>query len=485
MKRFFAFLFIMISILLSGCEDTQKEIKITDNGLPAYEMTEEELDDFKNQFSENKSSDALKAIFHGAIGGFYADLNNDGEYEIYFNMSLGYGIISNYAAYYNHEEDRLSEINRRFVRDYSFFIYNDEIFLLSSIFYYGTTYNASGSRIYKPVLEEGILACEAIESEMEEEILLEEFKIIKPEILSAKKVKDKEIEDLEEVRKSLDIGNGFNFLSGELYLADLNYDGQYEVYSESLYENEMKTYFIECYDFATGEYSIMFNRYLNDYRLVLYENDLYLYSLFYQLDSSEPYSCLTNLYYDNNNDSGVSTSGIVFSREFQNKILDTTKIDEQSEKIAQQKSEYLAQFLHSIPRCIASDEKESIEKEYRYLLEENYKYRFLDMYETDLNNDGGAEILINNLFSGEIQVIIGEKNTNEKRILSYGVGYAEDVLLYIRDEELYIEKTEKSDKGELQKNIYKLFIIDDQLVLKEISNKRKQEILHDLYPYKY
>ena len=100
---------------------------------------------------------------------FYADLDNDGTYEVYMNQFLGSGIVHEYIHGYNPVNGEYYRLYNRMVTDYIFFIYKEKLFVLTSNHWYSK--KSPEYKVYNPVLMDGELNLEEIENELHNEIM--------------------------------------------------------------------------------------------------------------------------------------------------------------------------------------------------------------------------------------------------------------------------------------------------------------------------
>ena len=152
---------ILLAAMLSFGAGCQKE-----EGLPAYMVTDE---DEIAQCRELLNISTDTGGFSYGYVYYKADINDDAQYEVLLTYLYGSGIISSCIQCYEQSSQDISVIDERMIKDYTFFLYDDELYIISVQSYFSSLY--APPKALRPILINNQLAYVGLDEELEEEVL--------------------------------------------------------------------------------------------------------------------------------------------------------------------------------------------------------------------------------------------------------------------------------------------------------------------------
>jgi|GEM_PF-6611426 len=454
---------LMICFTVAGCSK-KTTVKVVDRN-DIYNI-EEIIENSEKGSGFNKVNNDKYYLY---------DVDSDGLDEVLVpNYKFINGTICYYIDCYNAKKNTYYEISDLDDKlSYELMIYKDELYVLGKN--YDENYESNLQCVYSPVEKDGKVVIQQLNKGKQN-------KVIKH--LSAKEIMVDDIADIESIREELDNGTDFNYLSGQLYFADLNYDGRYEIYSSSSYSKERTTYFIECYDPVEEEYSVIHDPHHRDYHIVLFNDLLYTVIVPKDIDyKSRP--VVEKLVYTH---LGVLSSFI--STETSTIILNSTQVDEKQNGIVNSNIETSISVDSCKSRMITNNEMKYITKEYNDIEKNRMKNDCTyNMHRADLDGDGKWELYITRKEGIDlITAYIECYNQLTNAVSEINERGKTDYCYFVYKDELYVEASSRDssyNKQYLRKiKIYKPYLFNGVLDLSKISNDLEKEIIHYLYPYK-
>ncbi len=161
MKKLFMLLVCGLLLCASGCAADETP----SSGLPVIEVAPEDVDAKLAELSEGAQGET--SLFgYPILPGWLADLNGDGVYELYMNLSFGSGICNDLVQYYDPATGQASMLNERMITDYYAMEYQGALYIIAR------PYTGEDAAIAcRAVLTDGKLACEDIDAELQEAVL--------------------------------------------------------------------------------------------------------------------------------------------------------------------------------------------------------------------------------------------------------------------------------------------------------------------------
>ena len=164
MNKVFAFMIMFTMIFALGCSE---ENRIDDESkLMAYlETDQDKIDEYESLFDKSST----EGTFASEFSYYLADINGDNEYEILRTYWYGSGMITSCIECYESTTNTVSRIDERFKANYTFFLYKDELYVMTAQDPLSSHYEIPHA--YRPILQDSQLYYEKVEDELEQEVL--------------------------------------------------------------------------------------------------------------------------------------------------------------------------------------------------------------------------------------------------------------------------------------------------------------------------
>ena len=157
-NKIYISIFLAVIMIISGCSEK-------DDSLAVAEITDEkEIEEVIKNFEYD-----MVLMGYMPIKVFQADLNDDDIYEIYASSVAGSGIGHAFVECYEPVTETYSYISERLKIDYYFYVYEDELYIISTQHMLSSFYQQPS--VYRLILVDDKLSYEAIDEELEEDIL--------------------------------------------------------------------------------------------------------------------------------------------------------------------------------------------------------------------------------------------------------------------------------------------------------------------------